>query len=344
MRAVMYHYVRPAPSDLPHFRYLHVESFERQLDWLAQHHRFVGREELFAAVAAGRAPEGVVLTFDDGFSDHLRYVLPALVRRGLWGMFFIPTAILDAERLLDVHRIHWLLGRLGGVEALARLRPLLSPELLPDRDVAAFRNETYRSQTNDEATTLFKRCMNYFVAYAHREALLDRLMAEQLVDERALCRDLYLSREDLAALRDAGMEMGSHGHEHLVFSKLDPARQRTEIERSFDLLRRATGAPVRSFCYPYGGRHTYTDVTQRLLTEAGARLSFDVDPRDATHDDVARRPQALPRYDCNQLEHGQASYGGTELPADGVEPRTGQGSRGAGAEKAEGGARSPRGA
>ena len=34
MKALMYHYVRPWPEDLPYFRYLHIDDFCRQLDWL----------------------------------------------------------------------------------------------------------------------------------------------------------------------------------------------------------------------------------------------------------------------------------------------------------------------
>ena len=49
MRAIMYHYVRPVPEELPFFRYLHVDDFARQIDWLMQNHRLVSRDELFAA-------------------------------------------------------------------------------------------------------------------------------------------------------------------------------------------------------------------------------------------------------------------------------------------------------
>ena len=40
MKAIMYHYVRPAPEQLPHFRYLHVTDFARQLDWFADQYGF----------------------------------------------------------------------------------------------------------------------------------------------------------------------------------------------------------------------------------------------------------------------------------------------------------------
>ena len=66
MKAIMYHYVREVPSRLPYFRYLHVEDFARQLDWFDENHRFVTRDEFDDACRTGDAPDGVVLTFDDG--------------------------------------------------------------------------------------------------------------------------------------------------------------------------------------------------------------------------------------------------------------------------------------
>jgi peptidoglycan/xylan/chitin deacetylase (PgdA/CDA1 family) len=107
----------------------------------------------------------------------------------------------------------------------------------------------------------------------------------------------------------AGMIVGSHGANHLLFSKLSIDRQREEIEKSFEYLSQVVGRPVTTFCYPYGGSHAFTSRTMSLLEEAGALFSFDVNPRDVTTQDFRWRRQALPRYDCNMFPHGKASVG-----------------------------------
>ena len=33
--------------------------------------------------------------------------------------------------------------------------------------------------------------------------------------------------------------------------------------------RRYWSLPLRTFCYPYGGFHSFTDTTERLLNDAG---------------------------------------------------------------------------
>jgi peptidoglycan/xylan/chitin deacetylase (PgdA/CDA1 family) len=309
MKAIMYHYVRPAPEKLPYFRYLHVEDFARQLDWFAEHGGFVTRQEFERARETGRAPNGVLLTFDDGLADHYDYVFPLLKARGLFGFFYVCTSPYESGKLLDVHRIHLILGRLGGQTALRRLSEHLTDEMLGDSHVREFREATYSNQDNDRATTLFKRTLNYLISYKYRASVLNRLFDEEFGAEEAVTRRFYLGAEQIREMDAAGMIMGSHGVNHFVFSKLTVEEQREEISTSFAQLARILGKPVTTFCYPYGGRHTFTAETPPLLDAAGSLFAFDVNPRDVTDDDLLERRQALPRYDCNMFPHGRASLG-----------------------------------
>ena len=87
----MYHYVRPSAAGLPYFPFLSLADFERQLDDFAESYGFVGREDFVRWAEGGPAPEGVLLTFDDGLRDHAEFVLPALRARGLFGLFYVSS-------------------------------------------------------------------------------------------------------------------------------------------------------------------------------------------------------------------------------------------------------------
>jgi peptidoglycan/xylan/chitin deacetylase (PgdA/CDA1 family) len=308
MKAIMYHYVRPEPDQLPYFRYLHIQDFARQLDWLGERHGFVSRDAFELALATGEAPAGVVLTFDDGLADHHEHVLAELCKRGLFGFFYVCTSPLERGKLLDVHRIHLLLGRLGGQRALKRLAGRLREGMLSDAHRPEFHEATYANQDNDLATNTFKRILNYLISYDVRESILDELFGEEFGDEGIAARRFYLDADQIREMDRAGMVIGSHGVGHYVFSKLSLRRQREEITRSLAALSRILGKPVDTFCYPYGGRHTFTADTVALLQEAGTRFSFDVNARDITSADLAG-PHALPRYDCNMFPNGMASTG-----------------------------------
>jgi len=309
MKAVMYHYVRREPPGLPFFRYLHVDDFKRQLDWLQQRFPFPGWDEVRAARSAGSVPDGVVLTFDDGFMDHHEHVMPELLSRGLWGIFYIPTSPLASGKILDVHRIQLLLGRLGGVAAMDALENMIDDSMIPDQKRADFRKLTYPRQDNDEATVRFKRILNYYISYDHRGRVMDSLFDAVFGQKFRNASSLYMDENQIRDLAYNGMVIGSHGVNHLVFSKLSSPDQQSEISQSLSLLGSITGGPVETFCYPYGGSHTYTAETEEILEDNDILFTFDVDGRDVSDRDIRQRPHALPRYDCNQFPHGEARIG-----------------------------------
>ncbi len=306
MKAVMYHYVRKQGKTFPHFRFLHVDAFRKQLDYFEQAYGFVSQEHFLALVEGSDRPDsGVVLTFDDGFIDHYEWVFPELKKRGLWGLFYVATGIYETGKSLDVHRVHYLLGRSGGPKMLDALAEVLDPDMLSHDHIEEFHKLTYLRQSSDDATLQFKRTMNYLASAAHRESILDSLM-KRFLPEVDIVRELYMTPDMLREMHHAGMILGSHTVSHPVLSKLDEAEQRREINQSFDYLDSLVGGlGIRTFCYPYGGFHSFTETTERLLIEAGCRFTFNVEQRDLTPSDFISRPQALPRYDCNRFPHGQ---------------------------------------
>ena len=122
MKPMMYHYVRPQAAGLPFFPYLALSDFERQLDHFEEAYGFVSKEAFTAWVDGAPAPEGVLLTFDDGLRDHVDFVLPALVRRGLFGLFYVSSGPALTGEILDVHKVHLAIGRIGGEAALRWIR------------------------------------------------------------------------------------------------------------------------------------------------------------------------------------------------------------------------------
>jgi peptidoglycan/xylan/chitin deacetylase (PgdA/CDA1 family) len=308
MKAVMYHYVRESDSTLPYFSHLPFENFKRQVAFLSETFGILSRDSFLESIRTATPRKGVVLTFDDGFRDHFDHVRPFLKQNGFWGIFYVPTGPYATHRLLDVHRTHILLGRYGGAEIYGRLKSRLKDEMLNHAHVQEFRELTYSRQVNDADTTLVKRILNYFINPEFRTPLLDELMQECFPDEKALQAKFYMKPEELKTLQKEGNIVGSHSVSHTVMSKLTPAEQKQEIETSFDALDDFTGGlEVRTFCYPYGGDHSFTADTERLLGAAGCSFSFNVKSEDIDAETIRRRPQALPRYDTNQFQFGSVA-------------------------------------
>ncbi len=79
-------------------------AFEQQLDWLARKgFRTVSLHDLMESRRT-RTPvpeSAVILTFDDGKSDALQVVLPALRKRGMHATFFIITGLVGQPGYLS---------------------------------------------------------------------------------------------------------------------------------------------------------------------------------------------------------------------------------------------------
>ena len=102
----MYHYVLEYNNEFPYFNFLHINNFKKQLDEFKKKYYFPTREEFikFTKNKIKLPSNSVILTFDDGLKCHYEYVLPELVKRNLWGIFFISCSPYINNDILDVHK------------------------------------------------------------------------------------------------------------------------------------------------------------------------------------------------------------------------------------------------
>ncbi|EOJ1766212.1 polysaccharide deacetylase family protein [Campylobacter coli] len=315
MQTIMYHYVRNSDKNFPFFRYLSVENFCKQLDFFKKKYGFVGFDDFLELCknpldleVFKRVKGKILLTFDDGLIDHFKFVMPELLRRNTFGLFFIPTGVYQRKKALDVHRIHYLIGRYGGGQLMKIANSLLDENMLEKVDF--FKEKTYVKQDNDFYTSEFKKLFNYYIKYDFREAFLDKIVSLCGGNDEEIFSNLYMNENELKIMNQNKMILGSHSVDHLVFSKLDEKEQINQIANSFDFLEKTLGSfYAKTFCYPYGGFHTFTAFTERTLSEIGCAFSFNVESRDVTLNDIQNRPQALPRYDCNEFKFGKANLG-----------------------------------
>lgn len=261
------------------------EALERQLRWLGERRRILAPEELFAAIARGSLPsDGCVLTFDDGYIGQREHALPILQRLGLRAFFFVPTMILEErtspivekQRVLQYAR--WPYPEFyerfcEAVRATSPEVPNASYDATP-RNLAG--SATYYAEYDFYAPLerLFRKVRETVLSGAQFDAAIERLFASEY-DEREFVDRYFMSWGDIRELEQAGMEIGGHGHHHLIDTAVSPEVAAADVAMCLALLTRGLGRTIRSYCYPYG---IYRSETVAAVRDAGVTVGFTCRP------------------------------------------------------------------
>jgi peptidoglycan/xylan/chitin deacetylase (PgdA/CDA1 family) len=305
---VMYHYVRDLPrTRYPRIKGRTIEEFEGQLDYIQKHYTVTTTRAVIEASRGGRPlpPNACLMTFDDGFLDHYTTVFPRLLARGLSGSFYPPAVVARGGRVLDVHKIHFILAVTEDhVDLADRVIQLIDARRrdvdLPTTD--ALKVKHWKASRFDGPETAFIKgvLQKGLDAVEVRSGIVGSLFEERVgVDEAVFARELYLDVPQLRTMLASGMEVGGHGAEHVWLDQLGAAEQRTEIAGTRAFLADVHGrVPVDwVMCYPYGA---YDEVTLRLAAEAGAALGVTADAEKGLAWTLDA-PLRLPRLDTNDL-------------------------------------------
>ncbi len=285
----MYHYIRDYDNQLPNFKYLSKNKFLKQLDFFEKNGVLASSMEKFKK-------DTFLLTFDDGLKDHI-FAAECLKKRKKIGIFFIPTFPYKEKKILNVHRIHILLGKLGGQECMKNLKSFLNKNnILKFKKDSIFQN-AYRAQINDKDTLEFKKILNYSLNLEQKNIFLNEMFMNYNIKQKY--SDIYLSIEEIKYLVDLGMIIGSHSHSHEVLSRCSDNQQNFEISFSKEYLQKKIGIKIDLFCYPYGSNDTFNQSSRDFLKKNKYRYAFMVNPKDFSEIQIKKTPYDFPRYDCS---------------------------------------------
>lgn len=268
---VMYHYVRPIKnSRFPRIKGLELEGFRRQLDHLSNEYTFITAERLIEySLGAENLPKNsCLLTFDDGYKDHIQHVMPELLSRGIQGSFFPPVNAVEKRDMLDVNAIHFILASLEDIdEVFIDMNSLIYDYGYSASEVFDFQRIWAISGRYDSPKVMyFKHMLQHVLPSGVRAEIISKLFKKYVgVSQSDFSEELYLSLSDTKKLIECGMYVGSHGAQHIWLDKESKIAQLSEIDSSLQFLQKV-GAPTKNWimCYPYGA---YNEDTLSILRE-----------------------------------------------------------------------------
>ena len=259
---------------------LDAAGFDAVCGWVRAWFNVLPLDQAVRRLRTGTLPErALAITFDDGYADNHDQALPILLRHGLSATFFIATGYLDG-------------GRMWNDTVIEAVRRSTRPSL-PLHELGLSADEPMPLDSDASRRRAIDSAIRALM-YRPRE------QRAGLADEFARWAGVapsdapMMRSAQVAALHQAGMQIGAHTVSHPILAQLDEPAARAEIEEGKQALERLIGAEVGLFAYPHGRPGAdYSAATVALVREAGfdAAVSTAWGAADAAND-----PFQLPRF------------------------------------------------
>lgn len=312
---IMYHYVRNNEEhDFDCFARRWSE-FEDQINFLAQRIDIVSPADSekirYYLSHPDSASRGCLLTFDDGYKEHLDCA-KFLKSKNLSAFFFPSTSAIRGD-FLDVNSIHMLVGA-RGVDIEGVLSVIVSEIKRQNLSILSFDGnpisldgylaQHIASSYDDRETILVKRLLQRDIVdlNSRKGLILHCLDLFFRLDRLAICDGYYLSIDDMREMRSDGMFFGSHCFSHNWLAGVSRDQQSYEITESFaELERLSLYSPItdpRVVCYPYG---SYDEVTLSVMAEQSVDYGLSTKEGPAFLGPDVGSAYRLSRWDTNSF-------------------------------------------
>lgn len=319
---VMYHYVRdPDKTAFPNIKARRIEEFKRQIEYLKENYHILGGDELkeimennintsLNITRSYKKKAFAVLTFDDGYIDHYKTVLPILKKHRLKGIFGPIVAASIEKKVILTNKLHFILSVMEDniPELIEKIFKLLDKQReeynLEENDFYIKKLSNLTSRFDTPQITFVKRLLQKELPGEVREKIISTLFEKYITkDEKGFAESLYMQAEHIKALVDEGMEIMGHSYSHPWLDNITKTEQHKEVEltRSFlEGIRENHTSKTKKdyiFCYPYGA---WNEDLLSILKKNNFIIGFTTIPRVAHKND---NPLLLPRLDTNDLPH-----------------------------------------
>ncbi|PTO86046.1 polysaccharide deacetylase [Vibrio splendidus] len=276
----MYHYVREVSrSRYPKIKGLELTDFIKQISFFKKNYNIVSMEDVILSKnkQLSLPHNALLLTFDDGYSEHFSNVYPVLKRFDVKGAFFVPVKPILEHELLDVNKIHYILASIEDIEnLLSDLKNDISKynvEYKLNSFEDYFFEFAVKNRFDSKEVIFVKRMLQHVLPEPLRAVLATKYFEKYVgISESLLSRELYMSPDQLKLLVKDGMHVGCHGYDHYWWDRLESDQLKFEISKSKEFLK-LIGCDLNNWtaCYPYGG---YNKQVISELDQQGCSIAF----------------------------------------------------------------------
>jgi peptidoglycan/xylan/chitin deacetylase (PgdA/CDA1 family) len=245
--------------------------------------RILPAETFLDLAEKNRLPDGALcLTFDDTLKSQFDVAWPVMQSLGLTGLFFVNTGVFCGEvQWLEVYR-HFRTTAFDHIDSFYEA----FDDALQQSDFAGRVNQSLerfdaRSYLSaypfyTDADRRFRFLRDDVLGPRRYDAVMLQMMAQRCVHVREIVKQLWMSEDDIRALKAHRNAVGVHSHTHPTrLAELSVDDQRVEYTLNFNHLTRILGSAPRSVAHPC---NSYNNDTLAILKSLGITTGFCSNP------------------------------------------------------------------
>ncbi len=293
---VNYHYVQDPDPKFSGIVPCLIKEFDRQIEFLSRNYRIVLIPEVWKAAESNSDERVCAITFDDGLKDNYQNALPILKKYSAPATEFVITSTFEG-RLPAAHKVQVILSHRPIGELVDFFNDFIKefyPDLKDQYWIPHDRRITTRRLHESTPVANLKETI-----IALPEDIRGRFLRHAFkifkLDEENIGEYLFMNKKELAEMAAAGIELGSHSHNHYTMTGDNEEALRKDVQLSREIIKETSGSYPRVFSYPHGRA---SDVAVRVVREAGFISGVGIDRGSLA---VGQDPLLLPRYDTMDI-------------------------------------------
>ena len=283
---IKYHYVRDLDnSEYPNIKGRATDEFIEQIKYFMKNYNIISMDTFLNSIKNSTLlpSKSILLTFDDGYSDHFNNVYPFLMDNNLSGAFYLPFQAINEKIVLDVNKIQLILSVINNNDSI--INEIFNYLDRYKENYNLFTKDYYinklavKDRWDNKKVNLIKGLLQHALPSFVRKEILKYIFNKYITnDEKGLSEKYYMSFNNAITMKCDGMHIGNHSYNHDWLSKKTKQSQEKDIDKSLLCLRKIIGDDEPwTMCYPYGNYNNDTiDIARNRGCKAALTLNTGV--------------------------------------------------------------------
>lgn len=283
--SLCYHYIRTPKQEerFPNILGISISEFEKQLKKLKVKFNFLSLNDLIDIYYLKKhikiKKPGLLLTFDDGLSDHYE-AAKILFEQNISAVFFVPSCILKDNLPANPNIIHYTIAKFGIKKFLDIYECALQKMDFTSKKYMI----KYNKSSDDPWTTIKKIKIMFKYKFENddsRKILL--YIYKNLLEKKFpnILKNMHLTSSQLKKMVKMNHNIGTHTHSHISIkgSNLTKNEFQNEVIYPKYFYKKQFNIDADSFSYPFGEKNDVLSVKNLLKKTKEYKFAFTVEEK-----------------------------------------------------------------